>query len=299
MSKNSQEKEVKTFSEDLSTKQKKCFVVTPIGGDNTPTRRAADGLIKAVIEPVLNELNFKTYVAHEIDAPGSITRQVIQHILDDELVIANLTDLNPNVMYEVAVRHCAGLPLVVLAEKRTSLPFDLSDERTVFFENDMHGTVDLRPRLRAAIEAALVEAEPDNPVYRVSKSKVMKEATTDDAESFILKKLESIELRLANHSPKFPSITDVAQFQEQMYSAWVTGKVLSIDNWLEHLQSNGIASQRLPRQAEDNLVMPTEFVQIEIRTLMPFSIVSMEEVLKRTCKRFDVEVHIVKRLYVY
>jgi hypothetical protein len=136
-------------------KIKKCFVVTPIGPDASQTRRAADGLIAAVIEPTLTKLNFETFVAHKIDAPGSITRQVIELLLSADLVVANLTELNPNVMYEVAVRHCVGLPIVVMAEHGTKLPFDLSDERTVFFHNDMNGAVEVRPALEKAIASAL------------------------------------------------------------------------------------------------------------------------------------------------
>lgn len=177
---------------DLSAK--KCFIVTPIGSDASPTRRAADGLINAVMKPVLEKMGFETYVAHEIASPGSITRQVIEHIIYDDLVIANLSELNPNVMYELAVRHCVGLPIVVLAENGTRLPFDISDERTVFFQNDMYGAVDLVPRLETAIEAALMTGEPDNPVYRVTQSRVLRESVEpDDAQAFLIKKLDYIE----------------------------------------------------------------------------------------------------------
>lgn len=173
---------------------KRCFIVTPIGSDASPTRRAADGLISAVMKPVLEKMGFETYVAHEIASPGSITRQVIEHVIYDDLVIANLSELNPNVMYELAVRHCVGLPIVVLAENGTRLPFDISDERTVFFQNDMYGAVDLAPRLESAIEAALMTGEPDNPVYRVTQSRVLRESVEpDDAQAFLIKKLDYIE----------------------------------------------------------------------------------------------------------
>jgi hypothetical protein len=179
--------------EPPAPKRKNCFFVTPIGDENSATRRSTDGLIKAALRPILRELDVEFHVAHEISTSGSITRQVIEHLLGDELVIANLTELNPNVMYELAVRHCVGKPVVVLAKIGTRLPFDVSDERTIFFADDMAGVEELKPRLKTHVEAALTEKEPDNPVYRVTKGQVMREATASDPMKYMLARFDDLE----------------------------------------------------------------------------------------------------------
>lgn len=45
-------------------KRKICFVITPIGPDNSPVRRHIDGVINEAIIPVLDELKFKVEVSH-------------------------------------------------------------------------------------------------------------------------------------------------------------------------------------------------------------------------------------------
>lgn len=173
---------------------KKCFVVTPIGHNQSSTRRYADAIIDVVIKPVLKPNDFEVEAAHQITASGSITKQVIEQLLEADLVIANLTELNPNVMYELAVRHCVGKPIIVIAEYGTTLPFDISDERAIFYTNDMAGVEELKSQLAYAVTASMESKEPDNPVYRVTQSQVLhKVPSTDDKDSIILDYMQRLE----------------------------------------------------------------------------------------------------------
>lgn len=175
---------------------RKCFVATPIGDRDTPIRRAADGLIGA-LRPVLEGLRFEVYAAHEIAEPGSITEQIIEHLLEDDLVVANLTGLNANVMYELAVRHAARKPIISVAEEGTALPFDVSVERTLFFINDMAGVAELAEQIRSAVPAAMAVREPSNPIYRARETSVMRDVARNTALGLVVEKLEQLDRRVA------------------------------------------------------------------------------------------------------
>jgi hypothetical protein len=170
-----------------------CFVITPIGATGSATRRATEGLITAIIRPVLSGLGYHVRAAHEMDNPGSITSQIIEALLNDDMVIANLTELNPNFMYELAVRHAVRKPLVTIAEEGTKLPFDVAGERTISFVNDLSGAEDLKKKLASAVSLAQDEENSDNPIYRVVQAKVMKDLVVQDTQKYILDRLDIID----------------------------------------------------------------------------------------------------------
>jgi hypothetical protein len=216
----------------MSETMKKCFVITPISTDNSDVRRATDGLIQSVIKPVLQEHGFSVSVAHEIAEPGSITKQVIEHLLEDELVIANLSGLNPNVMYELAVRHAKRMPVICIAEEGTRLPFDISIERTIFYCNDMAGVEELRTKIKNSIVAALNDKHPDNPIYRVAQSMLIKESLeTKTSDQYIIERLDVIEAALTNISRK-DSDKRIRTKMPVEYSFKLSGTDETIENYV-------------------------------------------------------------------
>jgi len=122
--------------------EKPRFVIAPIGHEKTNIRKRSDLVLRHVIRPAVKECGYRATRADEIAEPGLITRQVIQRILDDPLVIADLTGQNPNVFYELAIRHAIQKPLVQLIQKGEPIPFDVAPTRTIFLDHTDLDSVD-------------------------------------------------------------------------------------------------------------------------------------------------------------
>lgn len=186
-----------------------CFVITPIGEPNSDIRRHIDGVIKASIKPALEEnKKYDVISSHELYDPTSITSQIYQYLNESKLVIANLTELNPNVMYELAVRFCIGKPVIIIAEEGTKLPFDVKDQRTIFYINDSQGTIDLKNNIVKAVEAIDFDGKPSSPIFdslneialfkQLENSEKSDAGISDKVFTLILDKLDRLDLKLRN-----------------------------------------------------------------------------------------------------
>ena len=111
-----------------------CFVISPIGDPNSVERKHADLMLTALIEPALKELGLRAVRADTISTPGLITGQVMDHVARAKLVIADLSFGNPNVYYELALRHATRKPVVQIIRTGDKLPFDVGQYRTVVID---------------------------------------------------------------------------------------------------------------------------------------------------------------------
>ncbi len=114
------------MTDAASTKRPLCFVIGPIGEDNSKERRHADYLLHGIIKHVLEaeEFGYTVKRADEDAYPGMISDRMISDIFNADLVVADLTDLNANAFYELGIRHSAEKPTIHLARADTKLPFD-------------------------------------------------------------------------------------------------------------------------------------------------------------------------------
>jgi len=137
-----------------------CFVIAPIGADDSPIRRRSNQIMQHVVRPVVEPRGYVAVRGDEMDRGGLITTQVLDRIIKDDLVIADLSDHNPNVFYELAVRHAVRKPFVQLMAHDQTLPFDVQGMRTIWINvNDLDSVHEAKQQLGKAIDAMEQEAE--------------------------------------------------------------------------------------------------------------------------------------------
>lgn len=148
------------------SKSKICFVISPIGDEGSKTRIRSDKILKHIISPAATKCGYTIERADLISKPGIITSQIIQHIVQDALVVADLTDHNPNVFYELALRHALKKPVVQIIQSGQSMPFDLASTRTIKVDHtDLDSAENAKEEIVKQIGAVEQDAtEVDNPI---------------------------------------------------------------------------------------------------------------------------------------
>lgn len=107
------------------------------------------------IRPLIEQIGYEPLRVDEISGPGIILNDIWNHIAEASVVIAEISEPNPNVYYEIGVAHALQKPTVLLANKGTKLPFDLGPHRCIFYENSIPGRQRLLDALRSSLSSLL------------------------------------------------------------------------------------------------------------------------------------------------
>lgn len=114
-------------------KKVKCFVIMPFSKTtDIHTKEYWDGQFTNVLKPRI-ESTHPLVVERSRPLRGDVLRQIITDIITAEVVIADVTDSNANVYWELGVRQSFKHGTITIAEFGTALPFDLGTKGTLFY----------------------------------------------------------------------------------------------------------------------------------------------------------------------
>jgi len=149
---------------------KVCFVISTIKEEGDEQRKHADMIFHQYVVRALEGTDLKAVRADKIGDPGMISKQIIEYILKAKLVVADLSFHNPNVFYELALRHVTGKPTVHMTRTQDKPPFDVGNFRAITIDTTSVETAvmqldTLRAEIATAITKALANGESrDNPI---------------------------------------------------------------------------------------------------------------------------------------
>lgn len=204
------------------------FVIMPIRKEGTDEHAHFRTIYDDYIKPELEKSGYEVVRADEIQKSGAITRDIIDRLATADLVVADLTDLNANVFYELGVRHALhgrGCLMVIDEDRTSSIPFDLAAYRV-----HKYGTSSITAisPLRRAIANALETVPsggsgPENPVHDwlpslpsdvVRNSNESSEGGLRAQLASLKKQLKRYEDRVGHISPPSTSVTPQAKIAD-------------------------------------------------------------------------------------
>ena len=131
---------------------------------------------RLLIKPVVESKGIECVRADEITHSGSIDVQMYQELLQADLVIADLSTLNANALYELGIRHALRpFTTIVIAENKLVYPFDLNHVIIHSYQHlgdaiDYEEVERFRGALSNVIQTVLDKNENDSPVYTYLQS---------------------------------------------------------------------------------------------------------------------------------
>ncbi|MGB7923883.1 MAG: Hsp70 family protein [Pyrinomonadaceae bacterium] len=125
-----------------------CFVLMPFAEKFQP-------IYEDHIQRIVTEAGLSSQRADEIASTNLITWDIWERINKARFVIADLTDRNPNVFYEVGLAHAISKDVILLTQNMGDIPFDLQSLRFIVYEYSPRGMIEFEKKLRSALAALL------------------------------------------------------------------------------------------------------------------------------------------------
>ncbi len=115
-----------------------CFVIMPYGVKEDPYSHETtdfDQVYRDLIKPAARELGLDCKRSDEVNQAGLIHREMIDSIINADVCIVDITTGNPNVMYELGIRHTAWKSGTIIIRRRDNrIPFNIAGMRAMDYD---------------------------------------------------------------------------------------------------------------------------------------------------------------------
>jgi O-acetyl-ADP-ribose deacetylase (regulator of RNase III) len=147
-----------------------CFTIMPFGmkKDANGTEIDFDSVYEDLIRKSIAGLGLDVIRSDDIKRAGSIHEEMFHHVARDAVAVVDISLLNPNVFYELGVRHALRPAVTILIKRRgLDIPFNIQDMRVIEYPPPGESYVDAIRAIRQFVTAGLDSVQPDSPIFNL------------------------------------------------------------------------------------------------------------------------------------
>jgi O-acetyl-ADP-ribose deacetylase (regulator of RNase III) len=153
-----------------------CFVIMPYGKRKDAKGKLTnfDDVYERIIERAVDDAGLSCTRCDRVDESGVIHARMFEQIYHSQVAVADITSLNPNVFYELGIRHALVDRLTVLIQRKgTSIPFNIAQLHVVEYDpTSTAGERAGRAKITRVIKNGLARPKIDSPVHHFLPLKV-------------------------------------------------------------------------------------------------------------------------------
>lgn len=143
---------------------KKAFILMPF-------TESLNDVYDFLIKGALVDAGYQVKRADDIKSQSNILEDIVKGIIDSDLIVADLTDSNANVYYEVGIAHALQKKVILITQEIEELPFDLKSYRVIGYSTHFSRMNEAKTELHQLAQEALNGTLPfGNPVKDYGKT---------------------------------------------------------------------------------------------------------------------------------
>ncbi|MGR5175350.1 hypothetical protein [Vibrio mediterranei] len=134
---------------------KECFIIMPIADAEGYPNGHFKHVYDNIISPACDLAGFKPVRADEVKQTNLIHLDILKQLIEAPIAICDLSNRNPNVLFELGIRQAFDKPVVLIQEKGTPKIFDIAPLRYLEYCKEMkyHDVLSIQKELKDSIEA--------------------------------------------------------------------------------------------------------------------------------------------------
>ena len=153
-----------------------CFVIMPFHTKADAARSDQvdfDRVHNEIIKPAVESLNDRGFVlevirSDQVERAGLIQERMIEYIADADVAVVDITTQNPNVFYELGVRHALRDRVTVLVRRKgTTNPFNIAGMTAIEYDLGKEEAACARAAIANFVRNGLLSGAQDSLVYAV------------------------------------------------------------------------------------------------------------------------------------